>query len=72
MKYIIIIIYNYKLIKYIMSIKIQVISDLHLEFLKVLPKLFRQKLSQKPQFVKASYLFLADSQIFFYQNPFYV
>ena len=42
-----------------MSIKIQVISDLHLEFLKALPKIFRPKFSQKPQFVTAPYLFLA-------------
>ena len=42
-----------------MSIKIQVISDLHLEFRKALPKIFRPKFSQKPQFVKAPYLFLA-------------
>jgi hypothetical protein len=44
-----------------MSIKIQVISDLHLEFLKSLPKIFKPlKFSQKPEFVKAPYLFLAD------------
>lgn len=42
-----------------MSIKIQVISDLHLEFLKAIPKIFRSKFSQKPQFVQAPYLFLA-------------
>ena len=42
-----------------MSIKIQVLSDLHLEFLKALPKIFRPKFSQKPQFVTAPYLFLA-------------
>lgn len=42
-----------------MAIKIQVISDLHLEFQKALPTLFKPKLSQKPQFVQAPYLFLA-------------
>lgn len=42
-----------------MSIKIQVLSDLHLEFLKAIPKIFKPKFSQKPQFVKAPYLFLA-------------
>lgn len=42
-----------------MSIKIQVISDIHLEFQKALPKLFRPKFSQKPQFVQAPYLFLS-------------
>ena len=43
-----------------MSIKIQVISDLHLEFLKALPKIFKPlKFSQKPQFVTAPYLFVA-------------
>jgi predicted phosphodiesterase len=42
-----------------MSIKIQVISDIHLEFQKALPKIFKQKFTQKPQFVKAPYLFLA-------------
>ena len=31
-----------------MSIKIQVLSDLHLEFLKAIPKIFRPKFSQKP------------------------
>ena len=42
-----------------MFIKIQVISDLHLEFLKTIPKIFKPKFFQKPQFVKAPYLFLA-------------
>ena len=42
-----------------MFIKIQVLSDLHLEFLKALPKIFKPKFSQKPQFVQAPYLFLA-------------
>lgn len=42
-----------------MSIKIQVLSDLHLEFLKTLPKIFKSKNLSKPEFVKAPYLFLA-------------
>jgi len=42
-----------------MSIKIQVLSDLHLEFLKTIPKIFKPKFSQKPRFVKALNLFLA-------------
>jgi hypothetical protein len=42
-----------------MSVKIQVLSDLHLEFLKALPKIFKPKFSQKPQFVQAPNLFLA-------------
>ena len=42
-----------------MFIQIQVLSDLHLEFLKAIPKIFRKKYSQKPEFVKAPYLFLA-------------
>ena len=42
-----------------MSVKIQVLSDLHLEFLKALPKIFKPlKFSQKPQFVQAPHLFL--------------
>ena len=42
-----------------MTLQIQVLSDLHLEFLQTIPKIFKKKYTQKPEFVKAPYLFLA-------------